>query len=78
MSLGYIVRCTQLVPTQKLDADDRVDLPAGLDGKLSYRDYEVPAGRDETEDDALDWFHETVPIRNLEDFDVSAHENETP
>jgi len=49
--------------------DDRQDLPAGANEQGSWKDYDVPAGYDDDDETALDWFHCSVPIGNLDDFE---------
>lgn len=62
------VRLTQLVHDLS-DPDDRVDLPAGPDGQMSVRYYDVPSCLDGAPDDSiLDWFHLNIAIGCLDDF----------
>lgn len=64
------IRVTQ-VARQLSDPDDRNDLPAGRNRRGAHKDYIFEG---ETEDEALDVFHRTVPIGFLEDFDIVATE----
>jgi hypothetical protein len=57
----FKVTVTQIVPDEELDGDDTDTNPKG-----TYT-YEA---RDE--EDALDQFHETVPVSCLDDFDIEA------
>lgn len=60
------MRVTQVVERLS-DSDDRLELPAGPEGPGSFRDYEAPEDC-QTEDEVLDWFHSTIPIGALDDF----------
>jgi hypothetical protein len=56
--MKYRITVTQIDDLS--DVDDQADNPAGV--------YDVDA---DTEDGALDLFHQTVPIGCLEDFDIA-------
>lgn len=60
----YVITVKQLVATEDLDPADRDDSPA------KYR-YGVKAHHEE---EALDFFHECVPVAILNHFDIEAHE----
>ena len=64
------VRVQQLVERLS-NSDDRDEKPAGDDGRGSVRYYDVSEDCQTTEA-ALDEFHRTVPIGNLEEFRISA------
>ncbi len=57
--------------SQNLSCQDRESLPAGSAGMLSIRYYDVPNSVIQAEKDILDWFHSTVPIKRLDDFEIS-------
>ena len=65
--MKYIVRVEQIVEDLS-DVDDRDDLPAGPGGKGSVGYYTVPA---DNEEEALDFFHRSIPIGCLDDFEIS-------
>lgn len=68
MKRTYLICVTQLV--EKLyDPDDREFLPAGENGEGSTCVYSVEAT---TKKNALDQFHDTIPIGCLEDFFIQA------
>ena len=62
----FKIQVTQLVPDKELDADDLKYEPSGI--------HIIKANNEE---DALDTFHETVPISVLEHFSVEVLKNET-
>ncbi|MDX9789010.1 MAG: hypothetical protein RBT11_19705 [Desulfobacterales bacterium] len=66
--MKYKVICTQMVE-ELTDGDDQADLPAGPFGVNSVREYFFDA---DDEEDALDQFHESVPVGCLEDFSFLA------
>lgn len=59
--MAYIITVTQLVSEKLLQPDDLATNPTG-----TYIVYE------NTEASALDTFHRTIPIKNLDDFNVTA------
>jgi hypothetical protein len=59
--MQYKVTVTKLVPDSELDSDDFND-KSWVVGEHIFEA--------NTEDDALDKFHETVPISSLEDFRI--------
>lgn len=61
------VTCSQLVETGSLSRDDRDENPAGY---YSYTAFARNPSAAEAK--GLDQFHRSVPISNLEDFEVSA------
>lgn len=53
-----------------LEGEDRETLPAGDGGEGSCRRYPVPEDLwDKTEEEIFDWFHATIPLACVEDFD---------
>lgn len=68
------VRVTQ-VSSELDDWDDRNELPAGHGGSGSSKLYRIPDSVREhvcevAENSILDWFHSTVPIGCLDDFEI--------
>ena len=74
MSESSLESCEAVVLTQATaslsNRDDKQDLPAGKEGLNSYKAYVAPSSLSDKSDEAvLDWFHSTVPIGCLEDFE---------
>lgn len=60
MKLTYLITVKQTVPFYELTPEDQDDRPTG--------EYEYDA---EDEEEALDEFHETIPIKCLDDFEIT-------
>jgi hypothetical protein len=65
----FKIEIKQLVPDEKLDHDDRLDMPSIL--SKGARIIEAVS-----EGEALDIFHSSVPIARLEDFEITIEEIE--
>lgn len=59
----FKITVTQLVPDSELDHDDKEENPAGEHIRRSA-----------TQDEAMDDFHNSVPIACLDDFDITIEE----
>lgn len=68
--LCKVVQCLQVVG-ELSDREDRIAKPAGESGLYSAKYYAVPDDLlDESDDEkVLDWFHNTVPLGCVEDFE---------